>query len=408
MKNYLKQHYLLILALFAVPLLFVSCSSDDDQPGPVVIVEPIELPCDYFEVNPNAVLADNPDAPIDYIIDCNMNIPDDVTIEPGVTIAFNQSAGFKVLSSGSLNAVGTGSSLITFTSTNNQRGWWGNIEYLSTNQNNKMSHALIEYGGANVNGALSINNNASLELTNSVIQQSSEAGLYIDTRGITGSDEARIDAVTLQGNTYTQNKNPVSLPFYMVGNLDAGDDYSGNDEDKVLIHSRQLRGVSVTMNALNVPYRSTGRLHISIGETGPSHLTITPGVELEMAAGSNFIVFGGANYLTAVGTENEKIVIRGASEIPGSWENIIFNRSGPADLNILEHVDISHARGDINNNGGAMNLDFINNALKLTLNHVHFSEISGSNCPIEYVGDLSTLTYSNLSDDQGLLPGCLD
>ncbi|MEX0995922.1 MAG: hypothetical protein WDZ45_02600 [Flavobacteriaceae bacterium] len=417
MKNYLKQHYLLLLVLFSVPLLFVSCSSDDDATDPVQeVLPPIELACDYFSENPNAVLADEPNAPVDYIIDCTMIIPDDVSIEPGVTIAFGQRAGLKVSSSGSLHAVGTSANPIIFTATNNQNGWWGGIEYLSTNQNNKISHALIEYAGAilsdgnSVSGdaALSIDNDASLELTNTVIQKSSEAGLFIATRGITGSDEARIAAVSLQGNTYTENKVPVSIPFYMVGNLGAGDDYSGNQEDKVLIHSREFRGVTVSMNALNVPYKSTGRLHISDGGGNPSHLTIQAGVELEMAAGSNFIVFGGPNYLTAVGTENEKIIIRGASETPGSWQNIIFKRSGPADLNILEHVDISHARSDINNNGGALNLDFINDALKLTLNHVHFSEIAGSNCPIDYVGDLSTLTFSNLSDDQGLLPNCLD
>lgn len=416
MKNYLKQHYSLFLVLLSVPLLFISCSSDDDATDPIEVLPPIELSCDYFSENPNAVLTDEPNAPIDYIIDCTVNITDDVTIEPGVTIAFGQRAGLKVMSEGSLNAVGTSADPITFTATDQQSGWWGGIEVLSTNQNNKISHALIEYAGAIFSGgnsisgdaALSIGNEASLELTNTVIQQSSEAGLFIETRGISGSDEARIDAVMLQGNTYTENRNPVSIPFYMAGNLDDGDNYSGNEEDQVLIHSTQLREVTVNMKALNVPYRSTGRLHIATGDGGDkSHLTIEAGVELEMAAGSNIIVFGGTNYLTANGTANEPIIIRGADQTAGSWENIIFNRSGPADYNIMEHVEIMHASTDTNNHPGVLNLDFISETLKLTLNDVHISETAGGTCPVEYTGELDGLTYSNLTDDNGLLPGCL-
>jgi hypothetical protein len=411
-RNLNRSKVILLSAVFA----FTACSEEDDE-----VVEPvvetksaINLPCDYFSENANAVLVDDPDLPIDYIIDCTVNLSDDVTIEPGVTIAFGQRGGIKVLPNGSLNAVGTTDDTITFTATNNQKGWWGGIEFLSTDEKNEFSHTLIEYAGAtlssgnsiNADAALSIDNSASLKLTNSIIQKSSKTGLFIATRGVSGTDQDRIDAIKLQGNTYTENEYPTSIPFYMVGNLDPNADYSGNDMDKVLIHSRIMSGVTISMQALNVPYQSKGRLHLFDGNN-PTHLTIEAGVELEMAAGSNFILFNGTNYLTAVGTAAEPIIIRGVDQTPGSWENLRFNRCGPADLSKLEHVEIKHASSDVNNHSGVLNLDFISNELILTLDNVHFSEFTGNNCPIEYSGDLTTLTYSNLSDDDGKLPGCL-
>lgn len=388
---------------------FTACDDDEeptDDPSAA-----IELSCDYFDENEDPVLVDNPNAPIDYIIDCLVSLDDNLTIEPGVTIAFEQGAGFKVGSDGSLNAVGTTENPITLTSTEAQKGWWQGIEFFSTNERNKISHAVIEYatsGGSTISGeaAIAISNSASLELTQTTIQHSSQGGLFIATRGLSGSDEERIDAISLQGNTYTENKFPVSIPFYMIGNLDANDDYSGNEQDHVIIHSSQMSGVSISMHALNVPYQTTGNLHLSSDDKA-THLTIEAGTELEMSAGSNFIVFGGTNYLTATGTETEPIIIRGADQTPGSWENLRYRRSGPATHNILEHVQISHARSDVNNHSGALNLDFVTNTLKLTLNDVHFSEIAGANCPIEYSGDLSGLTHSNLSDDEGKLPACL-
>lgn len=405
--------YLSKAIILSTIFAFTACSDDDDneveptnQTNP-----PIELACDYFSENENAILVDDPNAPIDYIIDCSVAINDDVTIEPGVTIAFDQNAGLKVWSNGSLNAIGTENKPIKLTATDAQKGWWQGIEFSSTNDNNVISHTTIEYatsGGNTINGegAIAISNSASLELTQSTIQKSSQTGLFIETRGVSGTDKDRIDAITLQGNTYTENKSPMSIPFYMIGNLDVNDDYSGNDMDKVLIHSRTMTGVSVSMKAINVPYQSTGRLHLFDGNNS-THLTIEAGVELEMAPGSNFILFDGTNYLTAIGTAAEPIIIRGADQTPGSWENIRFNRCGPADLSKLEHVEVIHANSDVNNHSGVLNLDFISNELKLTLDHVHFSEFTGSNCPIEYTGDLAGLTYSNLSDDDGRLPGCL-
>lgn len=393
----------------------MSCEKDDDTDPDEETEAPTELSCDYFSENENVVLEDNPNAPIDYIIDCTVNITDDVTIQPGVTIAFGQRAGIKVMSSGSLNAVGTSDKLITFTATDKQKGWWGGIEFNSTNNNNRVSYATIEYAGAilsggnSINGdaAVSISNAASLELTNSTIQKSSETGLFIETRGISGSDQDRIDALLLEGNTYTENESALSIPFYLVGNLNATDNYSGNDLDVVFIHSKDMSGVTITMKDIGIPYQSTKRLSLS-SDNAKTHLTIEAGVVLEMAAGSNFIVFGGTNYLTAIGTASKPIIIRGANQTSGSWENLRYRRSGPnPNLNKLEHVNISHASSDVNNHPGALNLDFVTNELKLTLNDVYLSNIAGVGCPVQYSGDLSGLTYSNLSDDEGALPACL-
>ena len=74
---------------------FISCNSDDDAPDePIVeVIPPIILDCGYFNENFNIHLTDDPNAPVDFIINCDPKINGDLIIDAGVVIAFESNAG---------------------------------------------------------------------------------------------------------------------------------------------------------------------------------------------------------------------------------------------------------------------------------------------------------------------------
>lgn len=119
-----------------------------------------------------------------------------------------------------------------------------------------------------------------------------------------------------------------------------------------------------------------------------------------------------AIFLTAAGTADNPITIRGGDPTAGSWGAIVFRHSdGP--YNTIQHVNISHGSsgapaGSLSfRDEGLIRLN-LNNSMTVTVNNVTFSEFSGTGCPVGYSGTLSQLSYSNLTDDQGRLPACIN
>src|SRR5690554_8029505 len=91
-----------VLILSALLFGFSVCKIENVEPSPDGSSpsgnEPAEvLPCDYF--NQDRVLVDNPNASVDYIVTCKIDIQGDIVIDPGVVIEFEQDAGFNVLAS---------------------------------------------------------------------------------------------------------------------------------------------------------------------------------------------------------------------------------------------------------------------------------------------------------------------
>lgn len=82
MKNQTKK--ILFLIACTMSLFIVSYSSEDDGSGepPVGNAPPIKLDRDAF--SEDLTLTNNPDAPIDYVLNCSVQVEDKLTIEPGV------------------------------------------------------------------------------------------------------------------------------------------------------------------------------------------------------------------------------------------------------------------------------------------------------------------------------------
>src|SRR5690606_36704141 len=126
-------------------------------------------------------------APVDYVVTCNgTSITNDVTIEPGVKIAFKSDASFWVREDGYLKAIGTTSQPITFTGVEQSMGYWGGIYFGSDDSKNEIKNALIEYGGGTASswsssekGGVVIGSGASLKFSNNVVQYCQAWGLNL-------------------------------------------------------------------------------------------------------------------------------------------------------------------------------------------------------------------------------------
>ncbi len=346
LKNFMKHPFkkTLVLAMCALSLVEISCSSDDGPGEPAVgNAPPIELDCDLFLED--LILTDNPDAPIDYIISCHAVVKGKLTIEPGVVIHFAKDARLRFHEPSSIHAVGTADKPIVMTGTESNPGWWEGILFLSRDNTNIMEYVDISYsGGQTYNGhghaSVVVYSDGALTMNNSTISHSEETAF--EARG----NSARVN---IENNTFSNNGQPLIMNVFNAHKVSATNDFSDNTLDRVfLISDSGAIGEAVTWQNINVPYRAMGVL--SVGTNGS--ITIQPGVELEMAPGSGFKSIDGG--LKIVGTEALPIIIRGQFSGPGSWRGIFMNSLHP--INEIGFAQISDAGENPDADEGAVEL----------------------------------------------------
>ena len=171
-----------------------------------------------------------------------------LTIEPGVTVKFNQNTGITVgynngytAFPGALNAVGTAESPIVFTS--NQAtptpGYWSGITFNNetVDASTVLDYVTVEYGGGNGSGNLYLTS-ASPTIKNCTIRKSSTSGISAASSSAIIQDSTILDnssygiyssssPLTITGNTISNNG---SYGLYDTGSaaLISGNTFSGN------------------------------------------------------------------------------------------------------------------------------------------------------------------------------------
>ncbi len=385
----MKQINFLLTLSFASVLLG-SCKKENAPTPPGSIDPPVTLTCDHFLKNANAVLKDNPKAPIDYIITCQMSINDDVTIEPGTTIAFQTDAGLIVNLEGSLNISGTADKPILLTGTDQQKGTWSGIIFYSNDVKNKIHHTTVEYAGGvafnsnNDRGAVIIYSGGRINMSNSTLRHSATYGLNANY-GKT--------LLELDNNTYTSNAVPMRLRAELLGMASPSDHHTGNDEDKIELNIYTSSVSSATTwRKTDVPYKMVVRSSPIPQLSVDAKLTIEPGVQVEMSHNAQIMVReNGA--LWAVGSAADPIIFRGLNNTPGSWSSIYFDRTASTE-NRMQHMVIRNAGG-----GSEKGAVMMWGQPTLTVSDVAFHDIKG--CAIYAAPSTSSpnrnLTTSNLT-----------
>jgi len=395
MKNY-KQIYR-IVTFTVISLVLFSCSSDDSVDESIVeIAPPIILDCDYF--NTDRVLVDNPDAPIDYIITCEAHVTAELTVEPGVVIAFEPAAALFVEEQASLTMDGTVDKPIILTGVENEKGLWNGVLIESNKASNSMKYVTIEYAGhqsvshsGDVSPAgLQVIKDGDVTIDHSTFQHCIDNGLYWDSSKY----------ISITNSIFTKNDVPMKTAgtnqIKLYNNTNT---YTGNVNDYVHM---QYPGISynqekITWHKIDVPYYLTTRGYNRF-DVDHAQLVIEPGVDVIMATAEAHMRIRGDASITAVGTNEDPIIFRGKEDVKAAWGYIII-QSGSS-LNEIGHAKIKNAGNKMSNIQAATQIHYDS---YLNLHDVDFTNNAGYAVGMLYTAamPLPVLVYENISTDNG-------
>lgn len=318
----------------------------------------ITLDCDYFQKNPNTILKDNPEAPVDFIITCFTRVDGKLTIEPGVVINFEQGAGMEFQGKSSFKMKGTSAKPIVLTGKEKTSGFWRGIYTESPSPNNLMTYVTIDYaGGGNSKSALAIYKEASnLTMKNCTVSNSKFTGMFV--KDDVGKD---VNNIILENCKFTKNNIPVQTNITRLSMFNGTNSFSGNKNDYINIDRENLYG-DVTWAKIDVPYflQTNFRFHDGV-------LTVEPGVEIIMSA-QNWMHISNKASLVMVGTEAEPIIIRGEHDVAGFWLQLNIDSSSP--LNEIGHAIFKNAGRTTEKPNGAI---FLGRSNFLNIHDVVFS-----------------------------------
>ena len=392
MKIFKQTHR---LATFAVAsLMLFSCSSDDDglEPDdPTVINPPIVLDCSYFGENPNVHLTDDPNAPVDYIIDCDPKMSGDFIIDAGVVIAFESDAGLILgkYGNGKIQMNGTADKPIILTGTQKDKGSWRGIQISSDNPANRMDYVTVEYagqtgrGGWALQGSLIGTYGAVLEMNHCTVQHGHLIGFHWYNNS---------KSLTLSNSTFTGNDTPIETSVNHINSIDGTSTYTGNVNNYIKLTSHDVYQ-DVTFHKTDVPFLSTG---FKPDNGAKRRFTFEPGTTLLMEAGSQIRFQNAFHYnheIIMVGTAEDPITIKGKEDVAGYWEGIrIDANTNP--LNEIAFLDISNAGSTNGYPNGAIQLE--SSSIFLKMNNVNFIKCFEYAVSIERPNDIN-FSYNNLN-----------
>ncbi len=325
------------LGLFVV-MAFAACDLDplgNDGPsgGPEL------LDCSAFREN--RTLEDR-GLDVDYIVDCRAFVDADLTIEPGVTIAFESDSGLQVGDNGSITAIGTMNNPIIFTGTDKIAGAWSGILIESADVKNRLEHAVIEYaGGAPFNsnddrGGLILWADAGISMNNCRISNSAAYGLNLAYYDYEIRD--------ISNCTFTDNRDPVFAFAEAIHFLDKSNTFSNNVNNYITVGSSATLPGTFTWQNLGIPYRF---IPTNFGITTYTRLVsgctvnVEPGVVMEFSTGTGLEVDDNAGF-TAVGAPAMPILFTGVDKAPGGWEGLYFGFTQSVN-NRIEHAIVEYA-----------------------------------------------------------------
>lgn len=357
-----------MLALPAA-LFLSSCEKNPtSEPNPQIEVKDA-LVLDH--IKKDTILADrisDPNLP-DYLVNQSIAVSAELTIRPGVVIAFAQDTRMDINSGGSIVSLGSADKKVRFTGKMAQRGYWSGLMIYSNSAKNELMNTEIMYAGSkpmldNVKAAVATFEGARVSLSNTTISQSGGYGLYLRDKSI---------LFAFASNKFTDNKEaPLLTTAQNIPQLDAATIFTGNNGRNVVeVMSSYVDGTDEIMWPAftdNTPYRLLGNITVRTG------WKLNPGTTIEVTE-NNFIAIE-KGYLNAIGTADKKITIHGVAKATGSWKGIVFySRSA---YNAMEYVKVSHG-GGISMLGGTKSAIalFGSNAANLSIRNSEISQSGG-------------------------------
>ncbi|MGV3557205.1 PKD domain-containing protein [Larkinella arboricola] len=323
----------------------------------------------------------NPELP-DYIVTKSIAVSHELTIEPGVVIAFERDTRLDINDNGGLVvAKGTAEKKIRFIGAEKTKGFWSGIMIYSGSNANVFEYIEVMHAGSRAlvsstkaGMALFGGGKAQIALKNSLFSQNDGYGLLVQEGGILREFAA---------NSFTKNTEAgIIVDPANVVKLDAASVFTGeNGRNVVEIKGYYLRdGNDITWNGFKdkTPYRLLGDFAVEIG------LTLSPGVTIE-AARDVMIMINSKGYLIAKGTATEKVTFTGAERTGAFWKGMIIYSTNSR--NLIENAEISNGGSLVIVSGKKANLALYGG--NLTLKNTVVSKSGGYGVFVSYTGRLN-------------------
>ncbi|HLV92928.1 MAG TPA: hypothetical protein VKX34_07390 [Aequorivita sp.] len=347
---------------------------------------------------------------IDYIWPCAVKVRAPLTIEAGVTIAFEQGGGLIIddydTRTGALIANGTEDNPVIFTGTNQTPGAWNRIFMDSGNLNNILNHCIIEYAGGTDGSlaALSNENGSKVVIKNTVIRNNKGDGVYVST-------SANIDG--WEANTITGNQGyPMQIAARKIKFLDGQQSiYADNGKDQIYVNSGSIYNRGFIEDEVNgpihtwlnpgVPFFIEENIFVRQDRENekPGHLKITEGCNIIFAEDYGLQMTYNNTVLEVLGTAENPVNFSGQYG-QGSWKGINITQSRSI-LNKIENTVIADAGQShwnwFNQKGGLSLGDQTSQSISLTLNNVHITNTDGCGIIERKISNGSSLNYNNLT-----------
>ena len=397
-----------LLFLLMVGFIYTSCSNDDDNaPDQEPITEPLVLDCSRIT---EATVLKNRGAGIDYIWPCYVTVEAPLTIEPGVTIAFEQGGGLEIKDygsrTGSITAIGTADNPIVFTATNQVPGAWKGIYMNSGDLNNKLSYSIIEYAGSTdgSKAAISTTSDTKIEIQHTIIRNNKGNGVSVHS------------ASNIEGwkaNTITENQGyPIEIAARKIKFLDGKQStYTNNGKNQIYVNSGSIYNRGYIEDEVNgpihnwqdpgVPYFIDEDIFVikDRGNEKPGHLKISEGCKIIFAEEYGIQTSSNNTVLQILGTPDNPVMFSGQYGA-GSWKGINIKASN-SNLNKIENTTIADAGQSpwnwFDKKGGLSLGSQTGETITLSVNNLHITKSAGCGIVERKLSAASNITYNNVT-----------
>ncbi|CCH01199.1 PKD domain-containing protein [Fibrella aestuarina BUZ 2] len=344
----------------------------------------------------------NPDLP-DYIVTKSIDVTSELTINPGVVIAFERDVRVNVNDGGGLLiAKGTAQQRIKLMGVQKTKGYWVGIALYSGSNANVLEYVDVLHAGSRplystTKAALFMSggSKAQIALKNTQFAQNDGYGVYVYEGGILRE---------FQENAFTNHTEAgILLDAANVAKLDPASTFKGNNgRDVVEVTPSAITGAQEVVwpgFTDKTPYRLTGDLSVNAG------FKLNPGVTLEMNRDVTILV-NTSGYLSAKGTETDKVIFTGANRTAGYWRGIICYSAN--NKNALDHAEVSHAGSVAIVSGKKANVAIYGTRAAMSITKTRISNSGGYGVFVSYGAsantDLSTAnTFTSNTADNVLI-----
>jgi hypothetical protein len=332
----------------------------------------------------------NPGLP-DYIVTKNIDVQHELTINPGVVIAFERDVRMNVIDgSGLLIAKGTADNRIKFVGVQKTKGFWVGITLYSGSNANVMEYVDVMHAGSRTIYSttksalfLSGGSKAQIALNNCLFSQNDGYGIYVYDGGLLRE---------FTQNTFTSNTEAgILLDAANVAKLDAASTFTGgNGRNVVDVTPSGIKGSSeVVWAGFNdkTPYRISGDFTVNSG------WKLNPGVTLEMNRDA-VIRINTEGYLSAKGTASQKITFTGADHTAAYWKGLICYSQDAK--NQLENAEVSNGGSTAIVSGKKANIAIYGTKAVMAIKNTRISGSGGYGVYVAYGASANTdLTSAN-------------